>query len=178
VTLEFNMTILHFSNPTEVTKKEKQLTTTTTGTMQHQARSQFQKTTMVTEFTAQELFVVEKTEEKVRQRNHIKSETVGMAPEAKWINCRSMKISTRQWSPESFIGCLQFFLAPTDVKGKNPDPTKRPHTTSHSYGCGANLGCPNPDSMRPASEALEAAGVFMFVSAGNSGPGCMKISQI
>jgi len=87
-----------------------------------------------------------------------------------------MKISTRQWSPASFIGCLQFFLAPTDVQGRNPNPTLRPHTTSHSYGCGANLGCPDPESMRPASEALKAAGVFVHVSAGNSGPRCASVN--
>ena len=29
---------------------------------------------------------------------------IGMAPKSKWIHCRSMKISTRQWSPETFIG--------------------------------------------------------------------------
>jgi serine protease AprX len=98
-----------------------------------------------------------------------------MSPKSKWIHCRSMKISTREWSPETFIGCLQFFLAPTDVKGKNPNPKKRPHTTSHSYGCGSIIGCPNPDSLRLASEALMAAGVFVFVSAGNTGPTCNTI---
>jgi len=105
-----------------------------------------------------------------------KGRQIGVAPEAKWIHCRSMKISTREWSPATFIGCLQFFLAPTDVKGTNPKPELRPHSTSHSYGCGANLGCPDPQSMRPASEALKAAGVFMHVSAGNSGARCNTVN--
>jgi serine protease AprX len=98
----------------------------------------------------------------------LKGRKIGVAPESKWISCRSMKISTRQWSPASFIGCLQFFLAPTDVQGKNPDPKLRPHTTSHSYGCSSALGCPDPESMRPASEALKAAGVFMHVKFKNN----------
>jgi len=106
----------------------------------------------------------------------LKGRQIGVAPEAKWIHCRSMKIGTREWSPATFIGCLQFFLAPTDVKGQNPNPVLRPHSTSHSYGCGSNLGCPDPLSMKPASEALKAAGVFMHVSAGNSGPRCSSVN--
>jgi len=102
---------------------------------------------------------------------------IGVAPGSKWIHCRSMKINTRQWSQETFIGCLQFFLAPTNVQGQNPDPTKRPHSTSHSYGCNAALGCPNQEAMRPGSEALRAAGVFMHVSAGNSGSRCNTVDR-
>jgi serine protease AprX len=86
-----------------------------------------------------------------------------------------MKISTREWSQETFISCLQFLLAPTDVKGKNPDPMKRPHVTSHSYSCGSLIGCPNPDSLRLASEALAASGVLMLVAAGNTGPTCNTV---
>jgi len=102
---------------------------------------------------------------------------IGVAPGSKWIHCRSMKIQTRQWSQETFIACLQFFLAPTNVQGQNPDPTRRPHSTSHSYGCNAGLGCPNQEAMRPGSEALRAAGVYMMVSAGNSGPRCSTIDR-
>lgn len=87
-----------------------------------------------------------------------------------------MHIGRRIWSQATFIGCLQFFLAPTKTDGSSPNPSLRPHTTSHSYGCGASLGCPDPNSMKPASDALKAAGVFMFVSAGNSGPRCNTVN--
>jgi len=101
---------------------------------------------------------------------------IGVAPGATWIHCRSMKISTRQWSPATFISCLQFFLAPTTVNGTHPNPNLRPHATSHSYGCSAALGCPDPNAMKPGSDALHAAGVGMLVSAGNSGPSCSSVN--
>ncbi|MDX1666766.1 MAG: S8 family serine peptidase, partial [Saprospiraceae bacterium] len=43
----------------------------------------------------------------------------GMAPDAQWIGCRNME---RGWgSPASYLECFEWFLAPTDLRGKNPD---------------------------------------------------------
>lgn len=44
---------------------------------------------------------------------------IGVAPEAKWIGCRNMD---RGWgSPASYLECFEWFLAPTDLDGANPD---------------------------------------------------------
>jgi len=98
---------------------------------------------------------------------------IGCAPNSTWIGCRAF--SNTQWAPSSFISCLQFFLAPTDLRGLNPKPELRPHITVHSYGCTAALRCPNSESLKPASDALKAAGVYMVVAAHNYGPRCNSI---
>ncbi len=51
---------------------------------------------------------------------------VGVAPQAKFISCKIIDDLGRD-TPEAYIKCLQWFLAPTDTSGNNPDPTKRPH---------------------------------------------------
>ncbi|MEP7321735.1 MAG: S8 family peptidase [Saprospiraceae bacterium] len=103
---------------------------------------------------------------------------IGVAPEAKWIACRCME---RDWgSPASYIECFQFFLAPTDLTNKNPDPKKAPHVINNSWGCPAEEGC-NPSNFKTMEQAiknLKAAGVFVTVSAGNSGGlGCSSIND-
>jgi len=92
---------------------------------------------------------------------------IGMAPESKWLACRSLGPGA---SRNSVLKCLEFFLAPFDVNGKNPNPTKRPHVTSHSYLCnGCNLG--------PAIRNLKAAGIAVVVANGNSGPRCKSVTH-
>jgi serine protease AprX len=49
---------------------------------------------------------------------------VGMAPTAKWIGCRNMDQGAG--TPATYAECYQFFIAPTDLSGLNPDPTKAP----------------------------------------------------
>jgi len=97
---------------------------------------------------------------------------IGVAPGAKWIGCRNM--DRGYGSPESYLSCLQFFLAPTDLNGNNPDVRLRPHAIGNSYGCTSSEGCLG-DEFTEASEALRASGIFMSVSAGNSGPACSTI---
>jgi subtilisin family serine protease len=63
------------------------------------------------------------------------------------------------------------------VDGKNPNPDIRPDSTVHSYGCNAQLGCPGPRDLEPASDALKAAGVAMIVAGHNLGPSCSSISR-
>jgi serine protease AprX len=43
---------------------------------------------------------------------------IGVAPGAKWIACRNMDQGSG--TPQRFIECFQFFLAPTDLNGQNP----------------------------------------------------------
>lgn len=94
---------------------------------------------------------------------------IGVAPDAEWIGCRNMYAG--YGSPSTYIGCLEFFTAPTDLAGKNPDPARRAHTIGNSYGCPSSEGC-SIDSFIEALKVVRAAGVFMSVSNGNAGSRC------
>jgi serine protease AprX len=99
---------------------------------------------------------------------------IGMAPQAKWIACRNMDHGVGR--PSTYIECLQWFIAPTDLAGNNPDPGKRPDAIDNSYGCPTGENC-TTTSLHDAVEQVRSAGIFMSVSAGNSGPGCGTISD-
>eukprot|EP01080_Neovahlkampfia_damariscottae_P002241 gene2241-2415_t len=101
---------------------------------------------------------------------------IGVAPKSKWIGCRAFSDRARKASPATFLNCLQFFAAPSKLDGSKPNPDKRPHTTSHSYGC-PSFYCPNSEFLKEAAETLKKEGVFMIVSAGNSGPRCSTVNR-
>ena len=90
---------------------------------------------------------------------------IGMAPGAKWIACPGIG------SP--YVGpfeCFQFFLAPTDLAGNNPNPALAPHVISNSWSsAGTNY--------HPAIQTLYAAGIFFSKSAGNTGSQCGTITN-
>jgi subtilisin family serine protease len=101
---------------------------------------------------------------------------IGVAPDAKWIACRNME---RGWgAPASYIECFEWFLAPTDLNGENPDPSMAPHVIANSWSCPEIEGCntDNFDLMRMAVDNLKASGVVVVVSAGNSGSSCSSVS--
>lgn len=99
---------------------------------------------------------------------------IGVAPGARWIACRNME---QGWgSPSAYLECLQFFLAPTDLNGNNPDVSKHPDVVGNSYGCPPAEGC-TVNSLLTALDNLRAAGIFMAVSAGNAGSACSTISD-
>jgi len=93
---------------------------------------------------------------------------IGVAPEAKWIACRNMNDGLG--SPQSFIECLQFFVAPTDLQGLNPRPALAPDVIGNSYGC-RSIRC-DINALHEATVNVVNAGIFMAVSAGNDGPNC------
>ena len=98
---------------------------------------------------------------------------IGVAPGARWIACRNMDEGYGR--PSTYIECLQFFLAPTDLDGRNPDPTRRPNVVGNSYACPPEEGC-SVDALQAAVDNVRAAGVFMAVAAGNEGrTGCATI---
>lgn len=104
---------------------------------------------------------------------------IGVAPKAKWISCRNM--DQGEGSPSTYMECFEFFLAPWDSNGKNPDPNRAPDVVSNSWGCtlGARPegeGC-EPKSLAQATHALRAAGIFVSASAGNAGPDCSTITD-
>ncbi len=94
---------------------------------------------------------------------------VGVAPGAKWIGCRNMDMD--EGTPATYAECFQWFLAPTDLAGHNPDPSKAPDVINNSWICLISEGCPDPSSLKPAVHNLYAAGIIIVAAAGN-GDGC------
>ncbi len=99
---------------------------------------------------------------------------IGMAPGAKWIGCRNMDEGLG--TPATYSECFQFFLAPTDLAGNNPDPSKAPHVISNSWGCPTSEGC-SPGTLQTVVDATRAAGIVLVASAGNAGSGCGTIEE-
>src|SRR5258706_8015512 len=99
---------------------------------------------------------------------------IGVAPGAKWMCCRNMDQGTGR--PSTYIECMQFFLAPTDLNGNNPDPDRGADTIGNSYTCPPDELCA-PNSLHTMLENMRAAGVFMAVAAGNAGPNCSTIAD-
>jgi serine protease AprX len=99
---------------------------------------------------------------------------IGMAPGAKWIGCRNM--DQNAGTPTRYMECMQWFIAPTQIGGGNPDPTKAPDITINSWECPASEGC-SFDTLQAAVEAQAAAGIMMVSAAQNSGPGCSTVQN-
>jgi len=96
----------------------------------------------------------------------------GVAPDARWIGCRNMRRGFG--NPGSYAECMEFFLAPYPYGGdplEDGDVAFAPHVVNNSWGCPDFEGC-LPDTLEPAVEALQAAGIMMVVSVGNDGPAC------
>lgn len=99
---------------------------------------------------------------------------IGVAPGARWVGCRNMD---RGWgSPSSYLECFEWFLAPTNLDGQQPDPDKAPHVINNSWYCASEEGCFNltiNELLRLAVINLRKAGVVVVVSNGNfGGQGC------
>ncbi len=104
------------------------------------------------------------------------SNRIGVAPDARWIGCRNMRRGFG--NPASYTECMEFFLAPYPLGGDSfvdGDVSRAPHLINNSWGCPDMEGC-FADTLRPAVDALRAAGVMMVVSAGNEGPGCGTVA--
>ncbi|KAI9295973.1 subtilisin-like protein [Neoconidiobolus thromboides FSU 785] len=100
---------------------------------------------------------------------------LGVSPTTKWMACKNMDQGFG--SPETYLGCLQFFLAPTNLYGIKPKPHLRPHVVGNSYGCPGVEGC-SRSTFKYALRALKSAGIFMSVSAGNDGGGgCSTVNS-
>jgi len=100
---------------------------------------------------------------------------IGVAPGATWIGCRNM--DRGNGTPATYTECFQWFIAPTDLSGQNPDPTMAPHVINNSWGCPPSEGCTDPNVLRDVVEATRAAGIVVVVSAGNSGSGCSSVTD-
>jgi subtilisin family serine protease len=104
------------------------------------------------------------------------SNQIGVAPGAQWIGCRNMESGIG--TPTTYAECFQFFLAPTDLAGMNPNPALAPHVINNSWGCPGSEGC-TPDTwyvIQAVQQSLRAAGVLVVASAGNDGSSCGSIN--
>jgi hypothetical protein len=84
------------------------------------------------------------------------SNQIGMAPGAKWIACAGL-------GGADTVECFEFFLAPWDLNGQNPDPSKTPDSINNSWYDTSGY------DYRPIIQALNAAGVAVIKSAGTGG---------
>src|ERR1044071_4920068 len=100
---------------------------------------------------------------------------VGVAPGAKWIGCRNMDVGVGM--PSTYTECFQFAIAPTDLTGNNPNPALRPHVLNNSWGCPASEGCVTRAELETIVNNTQAAGIFVEVSAGNSGSSCSSVTD-
>ena len=103
------------------------------------------------------------------------SNQIGVAPGAKWIGCRNM--DQGNGTPITYSECYQWFVAPTDLAGNNPDPSKAPDVINNSWGCPVSEGCVDPNVLLTVVDNLRAAGIVTVHSAGNSGPGCNSVTD-
>jgi subtilisin family serine protease len=104
-------------------------------------------------------------------------QNVGVAPGARWIGC--VNLQRNLGDAARYLDCLQFMLAPFPY-GADPlrdgRPERAPHVLTNSWGCTRIEGC-DLRSLRPAIEALTAAGIFVVAAAGNGGPACRSITD-
>ncbi len=104
------------------------------------------------------------------------SNQIGVAPAACWIGVRNM--DEGNGTLFSYIEGFEWFMAPTDISGQNPDPTLAPHVINNSWYCSVGEGCneSNFDVLREVVDNVRAAGIVVVVSAGNSGPECASVT--
>jgi len=100
---------------------------------------------------------------------------VGVAPGAKWIGCRNMDQGSG--TPATYTECFQFFIAPTDLAGNNANPALRPHVINNSWTCPVSEGCTTGTELQTIVNNTQAAGIFVVVSAGNSGSACSTVQD-
>jgi subtilisin family serine protease len=91
---------------------------------------------------------------------------IGVAPGAEWISAKGCE--TLDCSEGSLLSSGQFMLAPTDLQGNDPDPSRRPDIVSNSWG----NDDPNDTFYTATVQAWRAAGIIPVFAAGNNGPGC------
>ena len=101
---------------------------------------------------------------------------VGVAPDAEWIGC--VNLARNLGNPAYYLDCMQFMLAPFPQDGDpmtDGDPAKGAQILNNSWGCPEIEGC-DAAIYESAVKALQDAGIFVVVSAGNSGySGCGSV---
>ncbi|MBQ1072301.1 S8 family serine peptidase [Micromonospora sp. C31] len=102
---------------------------------------------------------------------------IGVAPGARWVGC--VNLDRNLGNPAYYLDCLQFMLAPFPPGGDpftDGRPGRAPDILTNSWGCPSIEGC-DPGALRPATAALDAAGILVVAAAGNTGPYCGSIDD-
>jgi subtilisin family serine protease len=103
---------------------------------------------------------------------------IGVAPDAQWIGC--VNLGRNLGNSAKYLDCMQFMLAPYPQGGNaftDGNPAKGAMIINNSWGCPRVEGC-DAETLETAADALEKAGVFMSVAAGNTGYyGCSKVTD-
>jgi subtilisin family serine protease len=90
---------------------------------------------------------------------------IGVAPAAKWIAAKGCESNSCSLAALASSG--QFMLAPTDLNGNNPDPSKRPDVINNSWSGGGG-----DNFYQSIVTAWVSSGIFPQFANGNSGPSC------
>ena len=90
---------------------------------------------------------------------------IGVAPGAQWIAAKGCE--DFGCSEFALLSSGQWMLAPTDLSGANPDPSRRPDIVNNSWGSG-----PGDAFYLDVVQAWRAAGIIPVFSSGNPGPFC------
>ncbi|HWM74372.1 MAG TPA: S8 family serine peptidase [Nocardioides sp.] len=90
---------------------------------------------------------------------------IGVAPGARWIAAKGCE--QLGCSELGLTSAAQWVLAPTDLAGANPEPSRRPHIVNNSWS-----GAGNDDWYEDFVDAWVASGIFPVFSNGNTGPEC------
>ena len=90
---------------------------------------------------------------------------IGVAPGAEWMAAKGCEDFF--CTEGSLVSAGEFVLAPTDLDGNNPDPSKRPDIVNNSWG-----GEPGNTFYLDVVQAWRAAGIVPVFSSGNPGSGC------
>lgn len=108
----------------------------------------------------------------------IVGKNVGIAPDAEWVGC--VNLARNLGNPAHYLDCMQFMLAPYPQEGNSftdGDPAKGVMIVNNSWGCPSIEGC-DPTLLESAAIAMEKAGIFMSVAAGNTGYyGCGSVTD-
>jgi subtilisin family serine protease len=99
---------------------------------------------------------------------------IGMAPGARWIGCRNM--GDGNGTPQTYMECYQWFVAPTKIDGSAPDPSRAPDIINNSWSCPVSEGCTDPTVLQAVVANVRAAGILTVHSAGNDGSACSTIN--
>jgi subtilisin family serine protease len=95
------------------------------------------------------------------------TEQIGVAPDAKWVNCIGFGLGEGSASTAGLLACAQWMLAPTAVSGDpaTADPSKRPHVVSNSW---TSCSREHEDWYDGMIEAWTAAGIASTFANGNN----------
>lgn len=108
----------------------------------------------------------------------ITGKNIGIAPDAQWIGC--VNLARNLGNPAVYLNCMQFMLAPYPQNGNaftDGDTTKGAMIVNNSWGCPQVEGC-DAEIFKSAVNAMETAGIFMSVAAGNTGQyGCSTVTD-